>query len=67
MTATPALAITAQVISEMTPAALVMPVAPNLMAAVIALVVVAPAQAETILVAAALEADANQPTITNFI
>jgi len=37
------------------------------MAVAIALVVVAPAQAENILVVAALEADANQPTITNFI
>jgi len=44
-----------------------MPVAPNLMVAVIALVVAVPAQAENILAVAALEADANQQTITNFI
>jgi hypothetical protein len=65
--ATLALEIAVRVISEMTPAALVMPVAPNLMAAVIALVVAVPVQAENILAVVALEVDANQRTITNFI
>ena len=67
VTAIPVLAIAAQAISEMIPAALVMHVAPNLTAVVIALVVAVPAQAESILAVAALEADANQPTTTNFI
>ncbi len=67
MTAIPVLAITALVILEMIPAALVTHVAPNLMAVVIALVVAVPAQAENILAVAALEADANQSLITNFI
>ncbi len=67
MTAILALVIAAQAILEMIPAALVMHVAPNLMVAAIALVAAVPAQAESILAVAALEADANQPTTTNFI
>jgi hypothetical protein len=67
VTAILALAIAAQAISEMTPVALVMHVAPNLTAVVIALVVAVPAMAGIILAEAALEADANYPTIKNFI